>query len=143
MARDKVLAACAVIPGLLIAAIPLLAHHGRAGAYDSRKPVTSTATVANVTYANPHVQLYFDTKDAQGKVTHWSGEMTDIGQLTRAGWTRKRFMDALKTGTTVSVTYQASTFPQPAGQGVALVMKITDEKGEPIGLVRRGAGGQE
>jgi hypothetical protein len=143
MTRNKVLAACAVIPGLLIAAIPVLAHHGRAGAYNTRNPVTSKATVANVAYANPHVQLYFDTKDAQGKVTHWNGEMTDIGQLTRAGWNRKRFMDALKTGTTINVTYQVATSPQPPGQGVALVMRITDEKGEPIGLVRRGAGGQE
>ena len=143
MTRNKLPAALLATVGLLLTAIPMFAHHGRAGAYDTRRPATSKATVANVTYANPHVQLYFDTKDPQGKVTHWSGEMTDIGQLTRAGWNRKRFTEALKPGTVVNVTYQVSTFPQPAGQGVALVMKITDEKGEVIGLVRRGAGGQE
>jgi hypothetical protein len=134
--------ALGVVAGLL-ASIPLVAHHGRAGAYDTKRSVTSKATVANVVYANPHVQLYFDTKDGQGKVTHWNGEMTDIGQLTRAGWNRKRFLEALKTGATINVTYQVSTAPQPAGQGVALVMKIEDERGEVIGLIRRGAGGQE
>jgi len=143
MTRNKVLTALLVTAGLLAASIPMLAHHGRAGAYDTSRPTTSKATAANVVYANPHVQLYFDTKDAQGKVTHWNGEMTDIGQLTRAGWNRKRFMEALKPGTTITATYQVSTSPQPPGQGVALVMKIADEKGEVIGLVRRGAGGQE
>jgi len=41
------------------------------------------------------------------------------------------------------VTIQKSKTPLPPGQGVAVVMKIEDEKGEVVGLVRRGAGGQE
>ena len=143
MAMKKVPTVLLVSALLLAVAIPVTGHHGRAGAYDSSRPVTSKATVTNVVYANPHVQLYFDTKDAQGRVTHWNGEMTDIGQLTRAGWNRKRFTEALKAGTSVTVSYQVSTSPQPPGQGVALVMKIADDKGEVIGLIRRGAGGQE
>src|SRR5262245_21750999 len=135
MMRNRRPTVLPAIVGLLIA-IPVFAHHGRAGAYDHRKPVTSKAVVTSVLYSNPHVQLYYDRKDAQGKGTHWSGEMTDIGILTRAGWTRKRFTEALKAGTPIVVTYQVSTSPQPPGQGVALVMKITDEKGETIGLVR-------
>jgi hypothetical protein len=143
MTRNKVLRAVLMITGLLVASISMFAHHGRAGAYDTKRPTTSKATVTDVVYANPHVQLYFDTKDAQGKVTHWNGEMTDIGQLTRAGWNRKRFLGALKAGTTVTVSYQVSTSPQPPGAGVALVMKIQDEKGEIVGLVRNGAGGTQ
>jgi Family of unknown function (DUF6152) len=143
MTRNKLLAALPVIVCFLTASIPMFAHHGRAGAYDNRSPVTSKAIVTDVVYANPHVQLYFDTKDAKGKVTHWNGEMTDIGQLTRAGWNRKRFLGALKSGTPITVSYQVSTTPQPAGTGVALVMKIQDEKGEVIGLIRNGAGGTQ
>ena len=109
----------------------------------AKNPLTLKATVTQLLYVNPHVQLYFDTKDGHGKVTHWNGEMTDIGQLVRAGWTKKRFTDALKPGTPVTVTIQKSKTPLPPGQGVAVVMKIEDERREVVGLVRRGAGGQE
>ena len=143
MTRNKLPAALLLTAGLLAASIPMFAHHGRAGAYDTKRATTSKATVRNVVYANPHVQLYFDTTEAQGKVTRWNGEMTDIGQLTRAGWNKKRFMDALKAGTIVTVSYQVSTFPQPPGKGVALVMKIQDEKGGIVGLVRNGVGGTQ
>jgi hypothetical protein len=143
MTRSRLLIALPMGIGLLIASSAIFAHHGRAGAYDTRRATTSKATVTNVVYANPHVQLYFDTKDDQGKVTHWSGEMTDIGQLTRAGWNRKRFLDALKVGTVVTVSFQVSTSPQPPGTGVALVMKIQDEKGGVVGLVRNGVGGTQ
>jgi Family of unknown function (DUF6152) len=128
---------------VVVFAVPLFGHHGRANAYDTQHPLTLKATVTQLLYVNPHVQLYFDTKDAQGNLTHWNGEMTDIGQLLRAGWTKKRFTEALKAGTPITVTIQKSRSPQPPGQGVAVVMKIEDEKGEVVGLVRRGAGGQE
>jgi Family of unknown function (DUF6152) len=131
--------------GVLVFSLPLpvFAHHGRGDAYDTKNPLTLKATVTQLLYVNPHVQLYFDTKDEKGKVTHWNGEMTDIGQLLRAGWSKKRFTEALKPGTPVTVTIQKSKAPLPPGQGVAVVMKIEDEKGEVVGLVRRGAGGQE
>ena len=141
--NGKLLAALLLAAALLMVAIPMFAHHGRANAYDTKHFVTSKVTVTEVKYVNPHVQLYFDTNDAKGKVTHWSGEMTDIGQLLRAGWTKKRFEGALKPGTVVTVNYQVSTTPQPPGTGVCLVMKIMDEKGEVIGLIRNGVGGQQ
>lgn len=141
--RNKVLVALAVTVSLLMISMPMFAHHGRANAYDAKNFKTSKATVTQALYVNPHVQLYFDTTDAQGKATHWSGEMTDIGQLLRAGWGKKRFVEALKPGTVVTVNYQVSMTTQPPGTGVALVMKIMDEKGEVVGLVRNGAGGQQ
>ncbi len=142
MTRNKVLISLMII-GVLTLSLPAFAHHGRGDAYDTKNPLTLKATVTQLLYVNPHVQLYFDTKDAQGKVTHWNGEMTDIGQLVRAGWTKKRFTEALMPGTPVTVTIQKSKTPLPPGQGVAVVMKIENEKGDVVGLVRRGAGGQE
>jgi hypothetical protein len=142
MTRNKVLIGLMII-AVLTVSLPAFAHHGRGDAYDTKNPLTLKATVTQLLYVNPHVQLYFDTKDAQGKVTHWNGEMTDIGQLVRAGWTKKRFTEALMPGTPVTVTIQKSKTPLPPGQGVAVVMKIENEKGDVVGLVRRGAGGQE
>jgi Family of unknown function (DUF6152) len=142
MTRNKVLIGLMII-GVMTLSLPASAHHGRGDAYDTKNPLTLKATVTQLLYVNPHVQLYFDTKDGQGKVTHWNGEMTDIGQLIRAGWTKKRFTEALMPGTPVTVTIQKSKTPLPPGQGVAVVMKIETEKGDVVGLVRRGAGGQE
>src|SRR5262249_53452074 len=128
MTRNKVLIGLMIIVVLMVS-LPAFAHHGRGDAYDTKNPLTLKATVTQLLYVNPHVQLYFDTKDAQGKVTHWNGEMTDIGQLVRAGWTKKRFTEALMPGTPVTVTIQKSKTPLPPGQGVAVVMKIENEKG--------------
>jgi hypothetical protein len=119
-------------------AVPLAAHHGRADAYDTQHPLTVTGTVTEVDYVNPHIQLYFDTTDEQGKLTHWGGEMTDIGILARAGWPKKRFLDALKPGTKVNLLIQKSNSPQPEGKGVCVVVEIQDLSGNVIGLIRGG-----
>ena len=137
------MAVLSVIVSVLLLSVPVFAHHGRGDAYDTKNPVTAQATVTEVLYVNPHVQLYYDTKDASGKVTHWNGEMTDIGQLMRAGWTKKRFIEALKPGTVVQMTFQKSRTPQPPGTGVSVVMKMVGQSGDVIGLIRGGAGGQQ
>ena len=128
----------AIAAGLLLLAVPLAAHHGRADAYDTQHPLNVTGTVTEVAYVNPHIQLYFDTTDEQGKVTHWAGEMTDIGILARAGWPKKRFLEALKPGTKVNLIIQKSNSPQPEGKGVAVVVEIKDLSGNVIGLIRGG-----
>jgi hypothetical protein len=124
--------------GLALLGVPVAAHHGRADAYDTQNPLKVTGTVTEVAYANPHIQLYFDTTDEQGKVTHWAGEMTDIGILARAGWPKKRFLDALKPGTKINLIIQKAKAPQPEGKGVAVVVEMRDLSGNVIGLIRGG-----
>lgn len=41
--------------GLLLAAVPVQAHHAAAAVYDSRKPITFTGKVTKVEWANPHI----------------------------------------------------------------------------------------
>jgi hypothetical protein len=73
--------------------------------------------------------LFVDTTDAKGKVTHWSGELLpNPAQLIRAGWTRKRSLEALQAGTKITVT----AAPARAGGLVVLVLKVVDEKGEEL-----------
>lgn len=105
------------------------AHHGTLVSYDREKQWTSKATVTEFRYLNPHAQIYFDVTDANGKVTAWSGELLpNPAQLIASGWTRKRSMDALKAGTTITVT----AAPAKAGGNVVLVLRITNEKGEEL-----------
>jgi hypothetical protein len=100
-----------VIVGLLVC-MPLLAHHGT-GTYDSTKSVTLSGTVTEFAYTNPHAALYFDVKDAQGKMVNWAIEMNSPGVLTRAGWSKRTF----KAGDQITITVR----PAKAGTPVGLI----------------------
>jgi uncharacterized protein DUF6152 len=114
---------------LLAAASPALAHHGTLIAYDRTKAWTRDATVTGFHFANPHPQLFFDLKNADGTVEHWAAELLpNPAALIRNGWTRVRSEQALKPGTPVTVTIA----PPRAGGMVGLLMKITDMNGTEL-----------
>ncbi len=108
---------------------PLAAHHGTTISYDRSKSWTLKAVVTDFQYVNPHVQVYFDTTDATGKVTHWSGELLpNPAMLIRNGWTRKRSTAALAPGTKVTIT----AAPSRAGGTTCLISRIEGENGEDL-----------
>src|SRR5437867_8855520 len=76
-------------------------------------PTTLNGIVTEFVWSNPHCQLYFDVKDANGKVTNWAGELNSPSVLGREGWTKKEFMP----GEQITVT----VFPSKAGAAVGVV----------------------
>ena len=62
------------------------AHHGAAAYTD--EVLTMKATVTDFRFVNPHVQVYFDIRNAAGEIEHWQGELTAPNKLARAGWTK-------------------------------------------------------
>jgi hypothetical protein len=95
-AKSSVLTACF---GLLVAAVPVLAHHSFAAEYDANKPMKVTGTVTKVEWMNPHARFYVDVKDEGGAVTNWNFELGAIPVLLKQGWKR----DSLKAGDQVTV----------------------------------------
>jgi hypothetical protein len=85
---------------LLLAAIPVAAHHNFAAAYDSSATLTLTGVVTKVDWSNPHVYIYLDVKDESGKVVNWGLEGYPPNILKRTGFTR----DMVKEGDTITVT---------------------------------------
>ena len=121
--------------GIVIIAVPTIAHHGSFISYDTTKQWTKKAVVTEFHYANPHPQLFFGITDEKGSVENWAAEMLpNPAQLINNGWSRKRSTDALKAGTRVIVTIA----PSKAGTKVGLLIKVTTEAGEE--LVAGGAG---
>ena len=85
--------------GVIMAAVPMLAHHSFSAEYDRAKSIELTGTVTKVEWMNPHARFYLDVKDADGKVTNWEFELGSPNGLMRQGWTR----NSLKEGDVVTV----------------------------------------
>jgi len=74
--------------GLLIWAVPILAHHSFASEYDADKPVELKGVVTKVEWMNPHARFYVEVKDAKDQVTNWNLELASPNVLVRNGWRR-------------------------------------------------------
>lgn len=114
---------------LLLVATAARAHHGSAISYDTTHLWSTWATVTSFSYQNPHPTMTFDRTTKDGMVEHWVAELlTNPSVLVRAGWTRARSVEALKTGTKVKLYVGTSR----AGGYSGIVMKIENAQGESI-----------
>jgi Family of unknown function (DUF6152) len=100
MKKATLVSAFAVGAGLMLSALPVLAHHSFAAEYDNKQPVTLTGTVTKVEWMNPHARFYINAKDESGKQADWELELGSPNGLMRQGWTR----NSLKEGDVVTVT---------------------------------------
>lgn len=114
-----------LIVSLLMFSGSALAHHGNS-AYDETKEVTVSGIVTEFQWANPHVQIYFDTKDAGGRVLHWAVETLSPGKLVRCGWKR----DSVKPGDQITVTVIGAKTGAPVG----FLHKLVFADGRQLGI---------
>jgi hypothetical protein len=100
MSRKMYAAVLAASVALLIAAIPLRAHHSEAAEYDATKPVRVTGVVKKVEWTNPHIWFYVEGKDeVSGQAAVWGFSGAAPNGLRRRGITK----DSLKVGDMVKV----------------------------------------
>jgi len=85
---------------LLLAGLPVVAHHSFAAEYDGEKPITVKGVITKVDWANPHMHFYLDATNDKGEVEHWKFEGYPPNMLVRQGW--KKDM-TLKAGDHISV----------------------------------------
>ena len=65
------LAFATVSLGILLAGVPVQAHHSFSATYDGNKPITLKGTIVKMGWQNPHAHLYVDVTNADGKVVTW------------------------------------------------------------------------
>ena len=90
--------------GLLLASVPVVAHHSFAAEYDAQKAVKMTGTVTQMEWINPHAWIHIDVKKPDGKVEAWMIEAGAPNALLRRGFNKQ----SLLPGTVITVEgYQA------------------------------------
>ena len=102
----------------------VLAHHGRGATYDMKKRVSLKGTVSRVEWRNPHVLIYMDVKDDDGKVVTWGFENSGVSTLAQEGYNR----NTLKVGQPIT----AIVNPAANGAPTAIVVKIILADGSEI-----------
>ena len=117
---------------LVVAALPLVAHHGRGNTYNMQSEVSLKGTVTEVAWRNPHIAIFIDVKDSSGKVVNWAIEHSNIVTLAKQGYNRT----TLKVGQEVTIVVN----PGSDGSPIALCKKVILADGtEVLGGGRNGS----
>lgn len=78
--------------GLLLAAVPVTAHHSFAAEFDANSPVLLKGTVAKMEWVNPHSWINMDVKAPDGTVQRWKVEGGPPNILLRRGFTKNSLL---------------------------------------------------
>jgi hypothetical protein len=134
--RNKHWAALAIFCGLLLAAMPAMAHHSVASEYDLTKPIDVTGTLVQMEFVNPHAFMHLEVTNKDGSKTLWIFQTTAAGTLRQKGLARAE-NGGLAVGMTLEITGFASKNGQPRGYIRTLKMPdgrlITVWYGDPNG----------
>jgi hypothetical protein len=109
---------------MLLAAVPMIAHHSFAAEFDATKPFKLTGTVTKIEWMNPHAYFYIDVTDESGKVVNWALEMGSPNGLMRQGWTR----NSMKIGDQVTVEGSRAKDGSYVGNARAVTMASTGQR---------------
>ena len=88
--------------GLVLAAVPALAHHAIAAQYDMDKPVEMTGTLKKMEFINPHSMLHLEVANPDGTKTVWIFQTTAVAPLRQRGLARSG-PGSLENGATYTV----------------------------------------
>ena len=93
---------------MLLAAMPILAHHSFSAEYDSSKVLTLSGKMVSFEWLNPHSWIHVEVTNADGSKTVWKGETPPVNVLYRNGWTKPMVEEMVKKGELVTLRGQAA-----------------------------------
>jgi hypothetical protein len=79
-------ACAAALAGVLLAGTSVAAHHEILAKFDDMKPVTLNGVVTHVDWRNPHVHVFINVRDREGRATNWAVELESPIDLQQDGW---------------------------------------------------------
>jgi hypothetical protein len=93
-------AAVLLAAALAVAGGDATAHHSVAGEFTVTKTLNLNGVVSDVEWANPHIYIHLDVKEADGTVATWRLESVPVGMMRKAGLSKALL---LANGQTASV----------------------------------------
>jgi hypothetical protein len=91
------------VAALLVAAVPLLAHHSFSAEYDQSKVVTLTGKMIKFEWVNPHSWVHIEVTNPDGSKATWKGETPPVNVLYRNGWTKPMAQEMVDKGEIVTL----------------------------------------
>jgi Family of unknown function (DUF6152) len=126
----------AILLTLLLARVPLSAHHAFAAEFDVNRPIKLRGTVTKMDWINPHSWIHIDVKGADGKVANWMIEGGSPNVLLRMGFTK----DDLPPGSEIVLEgFQAK---DGSNRGVGKTLSFADGRKLFLGGSAPGANGE-
>ncbi|HEY3161827.1 MAG TPA: DUF6152 family protein [Vicinamibacterales bacterium] len=121
--------------GLVLAAVPVRAHHAFAAEFDQNKPIKVQGSVTKWELTNPHSWIYIDVKGENGNTVTWMIEGASPNNLYRLGLTK----ESLPAGSVITVEgYQAKDGSTRAvgrnivfANGKKFFLGLTEAEGAP------------
>jgi hypothetical protein len=110
----------AALAALLLAAVPLTAHHEILAKFDDHKPVTLNGVVTLVDWRNPHVHVFMNVSNPTG-IVNWAIEVESPIDLQRNGWNR----ETLRPGDRIHVEGLAARNGSHQAWGNSIVVRAT------------------
>ena len=87
----------------LMVATSSFAHH--AWAVDTTRSIIVTGTVTGLDWSNPHVQIFVDAKDGDGRIEKWTVGGPSPSRMAGTGWDK----NTLKPGDVITAVGQRAT----------------------------------
>ncbi len=122
--RTRLTVAVASLAGLLLTAVPVVAHHSFAAEYDATKPLKLTGAVTKIEWTNPHCFFYIDVKTESGTIENWAFELGNPNALLRNGWTPK----TVKIGDEVTIEGTRAKDATLLGNARSMVLMSTGQR---------------
>lgn len=101
------------------------AHHSQTGFDPTQPAIELKGTVAEYRWRNPHVLIFWDVKDKDGKVERWVAEFASVSTSLSRGMTKNTFT----AGEEITVTCIRA---RAGGPVCAQVKKVVRADGTPV-----------
>jgi hypothetical protein len=100
MNTERLLGFAFLVASLAASAAVLSAHHSQTGFDPNDKPIELKGPVAEYRWRNPHVLLFWDVKDKDGKTERWVTEFASVTTSISRGLSK----DTFKVGEEITAT---------------------------------------